>query len=90
MLIPVITEKSLKDAKAGRYTFRFEKSTTKYEIKAMVEKTFGVHVTNVRTIAQKGETKLTQMRRKKNVKPSKKAIVTLKDKETIDIFEAKK
>ncbi|KKQ26280.1 MAG: 50S ribosomal protein L23 [Microgenomates group bacterium GW2011_GWC1_37_12b] len=90
MLIPIITEKSLKDAKAGRYTFRFPKNTTKYEVKAIVEKTFGVHVTSVKTMSQKGGTKTTMMRKKKTVKPSKKAIVTLKDKEKIDLFEAKK
>jgi len=90
MLIPVITEKSLKDAKAGRYTFRFPKNATKYKIKAAVEKTFGVHVTGVKTMSQKGGVKTTMMRRKKTIRPSKKAIVTLKDKEKIDLFEAKK
>lgn len=90
MFTPIITEKSLKDAKAGKYTFRFEINVTKYQIKNIIEKAFGVHVKSVKTANSKGEKKLTMMRRKKTVKPSKKAIVTLAEKEKIDLFEAKK
>lgn len=90
MFTPIITEKTLKDAKSGRYTFRFSKTTTKYQIKQIISKAFGVHVKSVSTINSKGETKTTMMRRKKRVMPSKKAIVVLADKEKIDLFEAKK
>lgn len=87
---PVITEKSTELAKKGKYTFRFGAEATKYAIKRQINKLFGVDVVEVRTIKSKGEIKKSLSRRKKLVKPSKKAIVRLKDKQTIEIFEKKK
>jgi large subunit ribosomal protein L23 len=85
---PIITEKSLTDAGNGKYTFRVQHGLTKFGIKDLVEKTFDVHVTAVRTMNQKGEIK--RGNRKSKVVPGyKKAIVTLKDKEKIDLFEVK-
>jgi large subunit ribosomal protein L23 len=88
-LIPIITEKSLQDAKEGYYTFRVDNSLTKYQIRKLISEVFGVNVKKVRTINQKGEKKRTNQGRIKIVKPSKKAIVTLSEKEKIDIFESK-
>jgi large subunit ribosomal protein L23 len=87
---PVITEKSSELAKNGKYTFRFDVLTTKNQIKELIGRLFNVDVVGVRTIKSHGEVKKSMSRRKKTVKPSKKAIVWLKDKQKIDIFETKK
>ena len=56
-LEPVITEKSTNLAKAGKYTFRVEKTVTKQEIRNYVEKIFGVKVVSVSTLKERGEVK---------------------------------
>jgi large subunit ribosomal protein L23 len=87
---PVITEKSTELAKKGKYTFRFNSRSTKSEIKRLINQIFAVNVTGVNIIKSHGETKNSLSRSKRIVKPSKKAIVTLRDKQKIDIFESKK
>jgi large subunit ribosomal protein L23 len=86
---PVLTEKSLENAKKGSYTFFVDSHLTKYQAKKLINETFAVHVTEIRTINLKKEAKRTYSGRVKIVKAKKKVIVTLKDKEKIDIFEAK-
>lgn len=87
---PVITEKSLSEAKEGNYTFYVDKRLNKNQIKMLVEATFDVTVTKVRTLNVKGESKRNSLGKKKIVKPRKKAIVTLGEKDSIDLFEEKK
>lgn len=86
---PIITEKSMNMAENGQYTFRVGNTMNKFEIKHLVESTFNVHVTNVRTINQKGEVKRGFSRRSRVIPDFKKAIVTLAAKEKIDLFEVK-
>jgi large subunit ribosomal protein L23 len=86
----VFTEKTLNEAKKGRYTFRVDKGLNKHQIKEMVEKMFGVNVTDIKTMNESGEVKRTLLGRKRIILPKKKAIVSLKDKEKIDIFEETK
>ncbi len=89
-LEPIITEKSMNNAKEGKYTFRVGRSLNKIQIKKLIEETFGVHVTDVKTIRSRGGVKRTPQGRKRIIQPAKKAIVTLKDKEKIDLFEESK
>lgn len=89
-LTPVLTEKGLEEAKKGKFTFWVDRRTTKHKIKKIVDEVFGVNVTRVRTMNYAGETKRTVMGRKRIIQPRKKAIVTLKGKEKIDLFETKK
>ena len=89
-LEPVITEKTTQLTKERKYTFRVDKGVTKSEIKEAVSKTFGVTVLKVRTIREAGEIKRGFSGRKRIVRPGKKAIVTLPEKEKIDVFETKK
>ena len=89
-LMPVVTEKSLKDAKAGRYTFTVLPGFNKDEIRKAVEEMFKVHVTGVATINSKGGTKRNARGRIQSKAASKKAIVTLAKDEKIDLFEEKK
>lgn len=88
---PVITEKTTELAKSGKYVFRVSAGLTKNKIKDAIHRIFGVDVVKIRTIKEQGEVKRSLSSRKKRVvMPSKKAIVVLKDKQTIDIFETKK
>ncbi len=89
-LEPVITEKSMKLAEGGKYTFRVDIGLNKYQIKNIIQEVFGVHVTDVKTIKESGEVKKNFRGRIRVINPGKKAIVTLKEKEKIDLFETKK
>ncbi|KKQ41767.1 MAG: 50S ribosomal protein L23 [Microgenomates group bacterium GW2011_GWC1_37_8] len=89
-LEPIITEKTLKLAQAGKYTFRVDKNLTKYQIKKLVNDIFNVHTQRIWTIKVAGEVKKTTRGEKRIIKPTKKAIVSLKEKEKIDLFETKK
>ena len=88
-LTPVMTEKSMSDAKDGQYTFIVEKGLTKTEIKALVNKVYDVHVVGVRTSNNKSEVKKNARGVKMTKKASKKAWVNLAAKEKIDVFEKK-
>lgn len=86
---PVITEKSLDLAnKNNTFTFLVDRVATKQQIKAAVEHFFGVDVVRIRTILTAADTKRTGRRRlsAKSAK-EKKALVTLKEGQTIDLFD---
>lgn len=87
ILKPVITEASMEDLRAGKYTFRVLKTANKFEIKSAVESIFGVKVAKVNTINVRGRTR--RMGRYEGTTPSwKKAIVTLAEgSKTISFFD---
>ncbi len=88
---PVLTEKSMSEAKKGNYTFFVERNMNKRQIRKMIEEIFGVSVVKVRTMNVVGEEKRTNTGKKRIIKPRKKAIVTLEGKDKIDLFgEVKK
>lgn len=86
ILAPHITEKSTLLSEQNAVVFKVPLDATKPKIKAAVEAVFGVSVTNVNTITQKGKTK-----RWKGApytrSDTKKAIVTLAAGQSIDITE---
>ena len=84
---PIITEKSMMGATEKKYTFEVAKDANKVEIKAAVEKLFGVKVAKVNTINVDG--KLRRYGRYEGFTASrKKAIVTLtEDSKTIEFFD---
>lgn len=85
---PIITEKSMANAAAGRFTFLVHRFADKKAIKSAVEKTFNVHVKAVETNIIKGKTKRVGTRRVERVEgPVKKAVVLLQTGEKIDLFE---
>lgn len=85
---PIISEKSMAAAKNGKFSFIVASDADKIEIKSAVEAQFNVTVTAVETIMQKGKTKRVGLRRmEKNVAPVKKAYVTLKEGQKIDMFD---
>ncbi len=82
---PVITEKGtiLQEAN-NQYLFRVDIRANKIQIAAAIAKIFKVEVTGVRTLTVHG--KMRRIGRTQGRRPSwKKAIVTLKDGDTIDL-----
>lgn len=89
LIQPIITERSLKDANSGVFTFMVEKYANKHMIKRVVEKHFAVHVENIKTIKMTGKKRLVGKRRTKIAEADwKKAKVKLKKGEKIALFEA--
>ena len=84
---PIVTEKSSAAyQERGEYTFEVHPEATKAGIRQAVEQLFGVKVTGVWTANQRGKVK----RMGKTVGRRhhwKKAIVTLREGDTIEIFE---
>ena len=81
---PRITEKATSLSEQNKIVFKVHDGASKRSIKKSVEKIFKVNVIKVNTINQKGKTKFT--RGKKTNKPGyKKAIVTLKKGQSIDL-----
>jgi len=87
---PLITEKSIEEAKNGNYTFYVDRRLNKYQIKELISKTFGVNVVKVRTLNLKRRKKKDFKGNVIMVKARKKAIVSLKGDEKIDFFEEEK
>ena len=90
MLKPIFTEKSLKEAKLGNYTFQADGNMDKKQIAAKIAKLFEVEVTGVRTTKVGPEKGRNAKGKKFAVKSMKKAIVTLKKGDKIDLFEESK
>ncbi|MBX3561295.1 MAG: 50S ribosomal protein L23 [Sphingomonas sp.] len=84
VLAPHITEKSTLLSEHNAVVFKVAGGATKPQIKAAVEALFGVGVTGVNTITSKGKTK--RWKGKPYTRSDvKKAIVTLKDGDSIDV-----
>lgn len=87
IISPLITEKAVfVEGKKRTYVFEVDKKANKKEIKSAVEKHFNVKVENVNTLLEKGKIKRTRMVLGKQ-RDIKKAYVTLKDNQRIEIFE---
>ena len=88
---PIISEKSMKLAGDGLYTFLVNRTSTKPQIAKAVAEAFKVDIISVKTINVKGEVK-TQRRVRKNytTKAFKKALVQVKKGQIIPIFETPK
>ncbi|URW76130.1 50S ribosomal protein L23 [Sphingomonas donggukensis] len=86
IVAPHITEKSTMMSEHNAVVFKVSNDASKPEIKAAVEALFNVSVIGVNTLVQKGKTK-----RWKGTPYSrsdmKKAIVTLKDGDSIDVTQ---
>lgn len=86
---PLITEKlTLDKTDVNRYCFSVDTAATKNDVKRAVETIFKVNVTDVRTIMVHGKTKRNpRSRRQIPAQKWKKAIVTLKKGNKIELFE---
>ena len=84
IISPNITEKATSLSEFNKVVFKVNKGAKKNSIKKSIEKIFKVNVIKINTINLKGKTKM--VRNKKAYKPGyKKAIVTLKKGQTIDL-----
>jgi large subunit ribosomal protein L23 len=86
ILRPVVSEKSYVLSAANRYTFRVHPDAHKTQIRQAVEALFDVHVVEVRTLSVKSKPK----RRggtAGRTRTWKKAIVQIRDGESIPIFQ---
>lgn len=85
IIAPVVSEKSYGQIDEGKYTFLVDPRSNKLEIKAAIEEIFDVKVASVNTANRAGKRKRTRFGwgARKN---TKRAIVTLKDGQSINIF----
>lgn len=84
---PIITEKTTALREEGKYVFEVHPNATKPQIKQAVQKLFNVKVEYVNTLRYKGKPK--RVGRFSGYTPrSKRAIVKLKEGESIKFFEA--
>ena len=81
-----LTEKSNKlSSELGQYTFEVAIGTNKHQIAEAVEKTFKVSVTRVNTSVYRGKNKKSRQGRPSITSDYKKAIVTLKTGDKIEL-----
>ena len=87
---PLLTEKTLNETSLNRFTFEVDKKANKGQIREAVEAAFDVEVVSVRTLRNAGSLRKTGKRRLPSKVPGiKKAIVELKQGQTIKAFETK-
>ncbi len=84
IVAPVVTEKSTRVSEHNQVVFKVRNDATKPQIKAAVEGLFGVKVTAVNTLIQKG--KMKRFKGRVGFRSDvKKAIVTLAEGQNIDV-----
>ena len=84
LLSPVVTEKSTNLSEQNKIIFKVPKKANKKNLKANIEKIFKVSVTKINIINKKSKLKMTRGRKVK-VPGFKKAIVTIKKGQNIDL-----
>ena len=84
ILSPLVTEKSTNFSEQNKIVFKVPSKANKKNIKNNIEKIFKVNVTKVNIINKQNRTKLTRGRKVK-VSGFKKAIITLKKGQSIDL-----
>ena len=86
LLRPVISEKSYEQITQNRYTFKVHPDAHKTQIRQAVEELFGVHVQRVNILKVQPKPKRRGLIR--GTRPGwKKAIVQVREGESIEIFE---
>lgn len=86
---PVVSEKSISQGAVNKYTFEVNKDATKSQVKGAIKSLFKVEVTDVNITNIKGKPK-TYKRIKGTRADQKKAVVTLKPGQRINLFEEAK
>jgi len=84
ILSPIVTEKSTNISEQNKIVFKVPTKANKKNLKKSIEKIFKVNVTKVNIINKKNRIKTTRGRKIK-VKGYKKAIITLKKGQNIDL-----
>lgn len=86
LVSPRVSEKAAKLASKGTYVFNVPTSANKVEVRKAVEALYKVHVTDVRTVRGKGKI-VARARIAGRRNNWKKALVTLKAGEKLDLYE---
>ncbi len=84
IISPIVTEKSTNLSEQNKISFKVNKKANKKNLKTNIEKIFKVNVVKVNIINKKTRTKTTRGK-KVRVKGFKKAIITLKKGQNIDL-----
>ena len=84
ILSPMVTEKSTNLSEQNKIVFKVPSGANKKNLKNNIEKIFKVNVTKINIINKSGRTKLTRGRKIK-ISGFKKAIITLKKGQSIDL-----
>ncbi len=86
LLAPVVSEKSYAGIAEGRYTFRIHPDAHRMQVRQAIEQLFEVHVERVNIVKVQPKPKRRGLF--KGTRPGwKKAIVQVREGETIEIFE---
>jgi large subunit ribosomal protein L23 len=86
LLAPVVSEKSYSLIDDRKYTFKVHKNAHKTQVRQAVEELFDVHVVNVNILKVQAKPKRRGL--SKGIRPGwKKAIVQVREGETIEIFQ---
>ena len=84
VISPIVTEKSTKLSEYNKIIFKVPNGANKKNLKKNIEKIFKVNVTKINIINKRNRTKVTRGRKVK-VSGYKKAIITLKKGQSIDL-----
>ena len=84
IISPLITEKSTNLSEQNKIIFKVPSKANKKNLKSNIEKIFKVNVTKINIINKKTRTKVTRGKKVK-VRGFKKAIITLKKGQNIDL-----
>ena len=84
ILAPLVTEKSTNLSEQNKIVFKVPDGANKKNLKKNIEKIFKVNVTKINIINKQNRTKVTRGRKVK-VSGYKKAIITLKKGQSIDL-----
>ena len=84
ILSPIVTEKSTTLSEQNKVVFKVPNSSNKLILKKNIEKIFKVNVTKINIIKKQSKSKITRGRKVK-IKGYKKAIITLKKGQSIDL-----
>jgi large subunit ribosomal protein L23 len=86
LIQPTFTEKSTLNQEFGRYTFKIQPTANKVQVKEAVERSFNVTVTAVNITMNRGK-RHKYGPRFKTTPDTKKAVVTLKHGDRINLIE---
>lgn len=90
MIEPIVTEKATAiTEKLNRYTFRVSPDANKFQIKDIIEKTYGVKVVKVNTAIMRGKNKSRYTKSgllRGKTAAYKKAVVSVAEGQTIDFY----
>ena len=84
ILSPVVTERSTSLSEQNKIVFKVPKNSNKLVLKKNIEKIFKVNVIKINILNKKSKNKFTRGRKVK-IKGYKKAIITLKKGQSIDL-----